>query len=161
MRKVSGRNTKYRAPAIATKTNIPANKTNSELRVRCRRRCCALLECSIGSGAGIGSENRVVKVSAPNALAKVCVADHGARDFRHRHPPFYAVSLAGGTVIANVADRAKARTRINLFSGYPAPRQRTPGAASGRGTNGKTALFGFVPPIVDGAGGTGRPRRSS
>src|ERR1700692_2330349 len=129
MRRVSGRNAKYRAPAIATKTNIPANKTSSELRVRCRSRNCALLDCSIGSGAGIGSENRVVKVSASNAIATACVADHGVRDFCHRHPAFYAVSLAGGTVIANVAVRTKARAKINLFSGDPGPRQRAPGAA--------------------------------
>src|ERR1700692_4956978 len=131
MRRVSGRNAKYRAPAIAAKTNIPANKTSSELRVRCRRRNCALLDCSIGPGAGIGSENRVFKVSASNAIARACVADHEVRDFCHRHPAFYAVSPAGGTVIANVAVRAKAGAKINRFSEEPRPK-------------------------ADGAGGTGR-----
>src|ERR1700679_1942943 len=100
MRRVSGRNAKYRAPAIATKINIPANKMKSKLRLRCWRRSGALLDCSIGSGADMGCENRVVKVSASNTAAGGVVADHGARDFCHRQPAVYAVSPAEGTVIA-------------------------------------------------------------
>src|ERR1700761_9008805 len=91
MRKVSGRNAKYSAAAIAAKTNNPANRMKKAWLRCCSRRRRALPDISIGSGADIGSENRVAKVL-------------------FRHVLSYAVSRARGTLIAAAAKLNTAKT---------------------------------------------------